>query len=89
MRKGESPGMKRAGAKGVVVGTCGRSGGLVLEEQGKAERRGMAATDRQETCVGPDLGERTSAICQANQKIQKMGQRAGERLGWEKGRRVG
>lgn len=33
VRKGESPGMKRAGAKGVVVRTCGRSGGLVLEEQ--------------------------------------------------------
>lgn len=61
----------------------------MLEEQGKAERRGMAASDRQKSCVGPDLGERTSAICQANQKIQKMGQRAGERPGWEKGRRVG
>lgn len=27
VRKGENPGMKRAGAKGVVVRTCGRSGG--------------------------------------------------------------
>ena len=90
-RKGQSPGMKRAGAEGVaqpprVVETPWmKKLGSGVGGAGKAERRGIGATGRQESCVGPELWGRTSAICQANQKIQKMAQHAGESPGWGRG----